>query len=88
MRRIMLSIGIHEHQHLAGSRSRAALDRRSIAHRVRRRQYPGTLPGGHRGGVVGGPVIHHDYLGLREQGPERRQSAAQALGLVLGGQDD
>jgi hypothetical protein len=59
MRRIMLAIGIHEDQHLARGRARAAFDRRTVAHRVWRRQHGGAELGGHSCGGIGGAVVDH-----------------------------
>ena len=68
--RIMLPVRIHEHDHLAGSGSRTALDCGSIAHGVRRSQHAGAEGGGNIGRPVRRSVVNHDYLRIGQLRPE------------------
>lgn len=86
--RIVLAVAVHEYQDVAGGGTGAALDRRAVAHRVRRGQAFDTAALADAAGVVDGAVVDHDDLGVGMGGAQARQQRGQRGRLVLGGQDD
>ncbi|MNV65307.1 hypothetical protein D3C71_1579980 [compost metagenome] len=86
--RVVLAVGVHEHQDVAAGGTGAALDRRAVAHRVRAGQDLGAVAAADLGGGVGGAVVDHDQFGVRIELAQCRQGTEQAFCFVLGGQDD
>ena len=62
--RVVLTIGIHEDDDLAGGCPRAAFDRGTVAHGVGAVQHGGAMPFGNQSTAVAGTVVDHDDLGI------------------------
>jgi hypothetical protein len=84
--RVVLAIGVHEHEDSALRGARPALDRRAVAHGIGIGQHPRTVGGRDLGGGVGGSVVDDDHLGRGQGFAQGRQRALQPLGFVPGRQ--
>ena len=85
---IVLTIGIHEYQHLPTGGACTTFNGRTIAHRVGgcKNTHPGLI--GNCRGVIRGTIIDHDDFCICKRLPQCRQGAAQAFRLIFCWQDD
>lgn len=86
--RVMLPIGIHEHQNVSTGCACATFDRGTVTHRIGAGKHPNTLFPRNCCGGVGGAVIDYDDLCKWVLQTKFRQRAKKAFGFILGRQDD
>ncbi len=79
--RLVLAVGIHEHEHVAARGPGAGLDRSAVAHGIGMGDQSDAVGGTDVGRVVGGTVVHDNYLATRQHVEHASETAGQARGL-------
>ena len=85
VRRVVLTIAVHEHQHVACCGARAGFDRSPVALGVGVRNHGCTGTAGHRCGVVLGAIVDDNQLGIGVESAEAWQKRREPELLIPGG---
>ncbi len=86
--RVVLPVGVHEHQRLAKRGARAGFDGGAVAHAIRLADDPRARLLGHSGGGVGGAVVHYDDFGFWVERADASDRLPHSADFVAGGEND